>query len=263
MNAARLFTIPTRLSLALRAFAGNRLGLALVPLLGMGAFSYMIVHQTRTPAAMATGITDEKIPGASRSAVTVHAGATPGAATVASVEPGPATAVPLLKEEKDDTFSARKTLSGSGAESYHAVTGWRQESTGPGGLETSNSVAENGSGSRGSPAVTGVLHITNSGDRIIVSNEYDQVVSVFEAFGSEGGGVISAAEDAVAEPEAATAPADYEELYPGCPRTLPYGADEQMAAERLQYYGCRYRRSCSTATEEQEAVCTWYLTGKV
>jgi hypothetical protein len=69
--------------------------------------------------------------------------------------------------------------------------------------------------------------------------------------------------DAAQQPSSDSADYEYDEVYPGCPRTLPPGADPQMAAEYLQLYQCRYLESCLTATAEAEAICTWYLMGKV
>lgn len=116
----------------------------------------------------------------------------------------------------------------------------------------------------GSPA-NDVIHISSDGGEIDISNGSAGGVLDSSAPPNDPGSDASSLQDSGAMSDAAQEPetqqADYEELYPGCPRTLPKGSDEQMAAERMQLYGCRYLESCDTATEEREASCTWYLMG--
>ncbi len=110
-----------------------------------------------------------------------------------------------------------------------------------------------------------VIHITNVGDRIVVSNDPTGIISdaATQPLHSNSAEIN---QDMDVTPgtdeETPTQLADYEELYPGCPRVLPIGADTQMAMERQQLYGCRYLESCDTATEEQSASCIWHLVGK-
>lgn len=113
-----------------------------------------------------------------------------------------------------------------------------------------------------------VLHITNVGDRILVS----------ERTGDTGAGERASRpvsfHDAAPMPEdrasdgehtadASARRPDYEDLYPGCPAVLPPSADEQMAAERLALYGCLYYTVCELATDTDPVTCTWYLNKKV
>lgn len=109
---------------------------------------------------------------------------------------------------------------------------------------------------------TGVLHITNIGNRIVVSNE-PRNSSATAAPQSGSQRVAPTAPDESIPTGQAAPLADYEDVYPGCPRTLPQGADEQMARQRQELYGCQYLQTCELANEESAASCTWYLVGKI
>ena len=110
-----------------------------------------------------------------------------------------------------------------------------------------------------------VTHISNDGNGSVISSGSAGVRPDAGTLPNAAGSNPSSNQDTGAMPDAtqepATQQAAYEELYPGCPRTLPPGSDEQMAAERMQLYGCRYLESCNTATEERATSCTWYLMG--
>jgi len=106
-----------------------------------------------------------------------------------------------------------------------------------------------------------VLHITNTGDKIIITDETNTVISTHTAFHRDDE-VAGSGSYATDDQEYATQPADFEEVYPGCPQALPEGSDKQDAEQHLKDYGCRYRRSCSTDTDEQDGACTWYFTGR-
>lgn len=115
------------------------------------------------------------------------------------------------------------------------------------------------------PVVDQVIHITNVGDRIVVSNDPTGIIAdtATQPLHSNSADInqdLDVTTGTDAEPPNQLA--DYEELYPGCPRVLPIGSDTQMAMERQQLYGCRYLESCDTATEEQAASCIWHLVGK-
>lgn len=113
-----------------------------------------------------------------------------------------------------------------------------------------------------------VIHISNVGDRIIMSREPSDGSSggILQVGGPEPASGAGAA-DGVADTDEADAPAatrpDYEDVYPGCPRVLPQGADEVMAAERLQLYGCLYYAVCDFLAEGGTSSCTWYLNQKI
>lgn len=173
------------------------------------------------------------------------------------------------------------------------------------------SVADTGAGDeafqeQSSPASERVLHITNVGDRIVVTEAIagSRVLPVGEAPTAAAGDAYMAPApvvepvpaltqaDAVTvapvltpapvtqaptsagpsrpqppadvDEDAGTPPrADYEDVYPGCPRVLPQGAGEEMANERLALYGCLYYAVCAMPTEDSPATCTWYLNQKI
>ena len=121
------------------------------------------------------------------------------------------------------------------------------------------------------PIADDVLHITNVGDRIIATR------------GAEGPRATAAPEQSTGYSRSATPtygsnePADenqdsagtveqrpdYEDVYPGCPRVLPQGADEKMALERQQLYGCLYNESCANPVDNEPPYCTWHLIKKL
>lgn len=107
-----------------------------------------------------------------------------------------------------------------------------------------------------------VLHITNIGDKIIITDESNNIIFSYSAFRREG---------EVSKPDAYMADdqqgyvsrrAAFDEAYPGCPEALPEGSSKQDAEQLLQDYGCRYRRSCTADTDEQVGTCIWYFTGR-
>jgi hypothetical protein len=113
-----------------------------------------------------------------------------------------------------------------------------------------------------------VLHITNVGDRILVSESTGDTGAI------ERANRPVSFHDAAPMPEdrpSEGAPAadvsarrpDYEDRYPGCPGVLPPGSGEEMAAERLALYGCLYYAVCSLASDTDPVSCTWYLNKKV
>ena len=112
-----------------------------------------------------------------------------------------------------------------------------------------------------------VLHITNVGDRIVVSHEpRNSSATAVPQAGSQRVDLVNqvptAPDESVTTGQEARL-ADYEDVYPGCPRVLPQGADEQMARQRQDLYGCQYLSSCEPASDESAASCTWYLVGKI
>jgi len=110
-------------------------------------------------------------------------------------------------------------------------------------------------------AAGGILHITNDGDRVVVSDASHRVILVSDgSTGSSDDNALSAVAAPDAQPEGAQG--DYDDIYPGCPRTLPGDSSQAMIDERAQLYGCRYLQSCLAATDEAPAVCTWDLVGK-
>lgn len=121
-----------------------------------------------------------------------------------------------------------------------------------------------------SPPQEEILHITNIGDRIIVSRQPEgshpeSAADRRENPRSTGTTAVPgqqyADENAGPTEESAARP-DYEDVYPGCPRILPQGADAQMALERQQNYGCLYYESCEIS-EESPPPCRWYLVKKL
>lgn len=117
-------------------------------------------------------------------------------------------------------------------------------------------------------ATSRVLHITNVGDRILVSENTGDSGAGESA--NRPGSVHDAApmpedraSDGVPAVDASARRPDYEDRYPGCPAVLPPGSGEQMAAERLALYGCLYYAVCSLATDTDPVTCTWYLNKKV
>lgn len=124
-----------------------------------------------------------------------------------------------------------------------------------------------------------VLDIRNVGDRIVVSRvpggrpidttgwyaEARNPPSDRVAAGS-GAGSSARTDDRAGDDDDAGASnprPDYEDVYPGCPRTLPPGADAQMAAERQALYGCVYFESCELPSDENNPICTWHLMQKL
>jgi hypothetical protein len=152
-----------------------------------------------------------------------------------------------------------------------------------------------------------VLHITNVGDRIVITDSISgaRMIPVSDAATEVTGEAYTATAPvmepvtapaelvmATVEPVVATAPvtnvpmsggvnrpqppadveedagslpprADYEDVYPGCPRVLPQGAGEEMAKERLALYGCLYYAECAMPTDTDPAICIWYLNQKI
>lgn len=116
-----------------------------------------------------------------------------------------------------------------------------------------------------------VLHITNVGDRIVVSRGPDGQYAAAAPETTSQSAVSAISPRATSEPTGggldpdgsqAQRP-DYEDVYPGCPRVLPQGADEQMALERQQLYGCLYNQSCGLSEDGETPYCTWYLIKKL
>jgi hypothetical protein len=108
-----------------------------------------------------------------------------------------------------------------------------------------------------------VLHITNIGDEIIITDETNTVISSHAAFHRDEDVAGAGSDDAGSGWRLTAHPADFEEAYPGCPNALPEGSDKQDAAQYLENYGCRYRSSCNADTDEERGSCTWHFTGKV
>jgi hypothetical protein len=113
------------------------------------------------------------------------------------------------------------------------------------------------------PLADEVLHITNVGDRIIATRgaggQYVDVASARSTGYSVSYGSNTPADDNQHAAEAVEPRPDYEDVYPGCPRVLPQGADEKMALERQQLYGCLYHESCATPVDDEPPYCTWHL----
>lgn len=121
-----------------------------------------------------------------------------------------------------------------------------------------------------------VLYITNVGDRIVVSRTPDgqsadaapaasagraeTSVDRYATTGHSGNG--DADNEQASEGTSSQRP-DYEDVYPGCPRVLPPGANEVMALERKQLYGCLYFESCQLPEGSEAPSCTWYLMQKL
>ncbi len=190
---------------------------------------------------------------------------------------------PALDHENDTDDAPGLAVAGGVQTAGYESSGWRgADGAGPGsrpdapgsnfrGLSSTGDAdeAEESEDTASLPTATSrVLHITNVGDRILVS----------ESTGDTGTGERAnrpvSFHDAAPTPEdraSGEAPAvdasarrpDYEDLYPGCPAVLPPSADEQMAAERLELYGCLYYAVCSRATDTDPVTCTWYLNKKV
>lgn len=113
-----------------------------------------------------------------------------------------------------------------------------------------------------------VLHITNVGDRIVVSEAVPGATAATDVpqpqrYPSSAVNRPQDAATAVDDPGAHSPRPDYEDVYPGCPRVLPQGADETMADERLALYGCLYYQVCELPTEDSPVMCTWYLNQKI
>lgn len=120
-------------------------------------------------------------------------------------------------------------------------------------------------------SVDEVLHITNVGDRIVVTRESDgqSVVTEPANSGRSAGSATSLSDSndstggSWGRDGSQTQRPDYEDVYPGCPRVLPQGADEQMALERQQLYGCLYYESCALPVDDEPPYCTWHLIKKL
>jgi hypothetical protein len=114
------------------------------------------------------------------------------------------------------------------------------------------------------PIADDVLHITNVGDKIVVTRggaEGPRATATPERSAGYGSNESAGGDQDTAgavEPRP-----DYEDVYPGCPRVLPQGADERMALERQQLYGCLYYESCALPVDNEPPYCTWYLNQKL
>lgn len=110
-----------------------------------------------------------------------------------------------------------------------------------------------------------VLNITNIGDRIVVSRHAPGAPVIApvppRSVSAETDADNSGNGDEQADTGAAQRP-DYEDVYPGCPRVLPEGADAQMAQQRQRDYGCLYYESCAIS-EESPPPCRWHLIKKL
>jgi len=120
-------------------------------------------------------------------------------------------------------------------------------------------------------SVDEVLHITNVGDRIVVTRDSDGQAVVTEPANTgrsaESATSLTDSNDSTGgswgSDGSQTQQPDYEDVYPGCPRVLPQGADEHMALERQQLYGCLYYESCAMLVDEELPYCTWHLIQKL
>ena len=120
-------------------------------------------------------------------------------------------------------------------------------------------------------SVDEVLHITNVGDRIVVTRDSDGQSVVTEPANTgrsaESATSSSGSNDATVGSWSSDGSQlqrpDYEDVYPGCPRVLPQGSDEQMALERQQLYGCLYYESCAMPVDDEPPYCTWHLIKKL
>lgn len=122
-----------------------------------------------------------------------------------------------------------------------------------------------------------ILHITNQGDRIVVTESVasdasyaqtgmaENLDSALAVTGPTSIGIDNRpVRDADEEDGVVGSPRpDYEDVYPGCPRVLPPGSDEIAANERLALYGCLYYAVCTPATDSDPVTCTWYLNQKI
>lgn len=113
-----------------------------------------------------------------------------------------------------------------------------------------------------------VLHITNVGDRIVVSEATPGTTAATDVpqpqrYPANAVNRPQGTTTAVDDSAAPSPRADYEDVYPGCPGVLPQGADEAMADERLALYGCLYYQVCELPTEDSPVMCTWYLNQKI
>lgn len=121
------------------------------------------------------------------------------------------------------------------------------------------------------PLADEVMHITNVGDRIVVTRgaEGPRATATPEQSAGDSGSAAASHgsnESVDGNPDSAGAVEqrpDYEDVYPGCPRVLPQGADEKMALERQQLYGCLYYESCASPVNDEPPYCTWHLIKKL
>lgn len=253
------------LSASQYGFLDKRLGVAVALLLGISGIGYALYQGAGSdaervamiPEVVATG--GERQAGITAPQVGSGASATADAAGV-SAEDASIAALPAASPQ-----TVR-----SGAQSVQSADAERDEAPDQAVQEARDSRFAAPAAAVPPPAADPVIHITNVGDRIVISNDPQGLLqdSVAQSSGSAAAGQIDRDADTGGAsgtdsetPEQSLS--DYDEVYPGCPRALPPGSDAQMAAERLQLYGCRYLASCNTATEEAEASCTWYLINKI
>lgn len=224
----------------------RRIGIAFALMFGIAGIGYAIYQQTSFPPGDARPLTATPNTSAHRMA--------DRAAVIATADQPP------VSEDEDSPVSTARLPPNA------ATTPATTPAT-PGHDPLQTSSARTGS----EPVVDPVIHITNVGDRIVVSNDPDGRLSARVARAVNG--VVGRADDSASfgneEPDAqlsdddGTRAADYAEVYPGCPSMLPAEVGEQGAAERLQLYGCRYLATCDTPADGQPASCVWYLTGKI
>lgn len=248
-----MFRAPVKPTHEQSGFISRRLGFGLILMVGLaGAVSaaYFLSAPSTIPAPSAAAGLQSSLTGTSSTALqephsTVISAAVAGTPSRAT-EQNDHAVQPALRHGSGDAQTSRVAVATGGIEPVVAS---------------------------GQAAAEPVLHITNQGDQIILS--YDQTPGVDLPSGGSSGqaaspGTSSATEDSLSngaeegsDPESEQL-SEYTEVYPGCPRALPFGSDKSMAQQMRSDYGCVYLRSCTSRNDEvTEGSCTWYLTGKV